>query len=98
MKAIEWTDPARADLRSIRAYIARDSPQYAKRLSVRIRKAVDGLRRFPEAGSLVSEWELDDVREIYVGNYRVIYRVRQNIIAILTVIHGARQLPDAPDS
>lgn len=97
MKPIEWTDPARADLRSIRIYIARDSPQYAQRMTARIRKAVDGLRRFTEAGSLVSEWDLDNVREIYVSSYRVIYRIRQTCVEILTVIHAARQLPGSPD-
>jgi hypothetical protein len=29
-----------------------------------------------------------------VGNYRVIYRLRADVIEILAVIHAARQSPD----
>ena len=32
------------------------------------------------------------VRELLVGNYRLIYEIRQEAIYVLGVIHGARQL------
>ena len=94
MTPIRWTDGARADLRAIHAYVARDSRVYARRLVDRIRKSVLRLRKFPESGGRVLEWDRPDVREIPVGNYRAIYRLRNNTVEILTVIHGARLLSD----
>jgi len=44
----------------------------------------------------VDEWDREDVREILVGNYRVIHRVQQDGVTILAVIHAARQLPNRP--
>ncbi len=92
MSPIRWTDAARADLREIHSHIARDSRIYARRFVDRIKAAVEGIRLFPEAGAKVPEWDRDDIREIYVGNYRVIYRLR-DCIEIVAVIHGARRLP-----
>ncbi|MCH8829479.1 MAG: type II toxin-antitoxin system RelE/ParE family toxin [Planctomycetes bacterium] len=48
---------------------------------------------FPEAGSIVPEWSRADVRETFVANYRVVYRVKEGLIEVLAVIHGARQFP-----
>jgi addiction module RelE/StbE family toxin len=93
MMTIRWTESARADLRAIHAYIARDSRVYAKRMVERLRKAVDRLRRFPGSGTLVPEWDRPELREIVVGNYRVIYRLKERCVEILTVIHAARHLP-----
>ena len=94
MTPIRWTESARADLRAIHAYIARDSQLYARRTVERIKLAVGRLRRFPRSGGQVPEWDREDLREIYFGNYRVIYRVRTKQVEILAVIHAARRLPE----
>src|SRR5947209_1547262 len=93
MTPIQWTESARADLRAIYAYIARDSRVYARRHVNRIKRAVERIRRFPESGSVVEEWNRPDVREIFVGDYRIVYRFRTLVIEILAVFHGARRLP-----
>lgn len=93
---VQWSDLARGDLRRIRAYIARDSVVYARRTIQRIREAVSQLRKFPEIGSKVQKWDRDDIREILVGNYRVIYQVAPRTVYILSVIHSARLLPGEP--
>ncbi len=92
MKTILWTESARADLRAIHAYIARDSRLYARRMVDRIRRAVERLRQFPASGTRVHEWDRPDLREIVVGNYRVIYRLDEKAVVILTIIHAASQL------
>jgi addiction module RelE/StbE family toxin len=94
LRTLQWTETARADLRAIYAYIARDSRVYAQRLIERIKKAAEDLRRFPELGAQVPEWDREGYRERLVGNYRVVYRLRANTVEILTIVHGARQLPD----
>ncbi len=95
MSRIRWTEPADEDLTDIRAFIARDSRRNANRFIRRIRDAVKYLARFPESGSLVPEFEDVQLREIFVGNYRIIYNFDGREILIHMVIHGARRLPDS---
>ena len=67
-----WTPAAKRDLAVIKKYISRDSKTNAGRFNQKIRQAVQGATRFPEAGSLVLDFDECDLREIFVGNYRVI--------------------------
>ena len=92
-----WTPAAKRDLAAIKKYISHDSKTNATRFIQRIRQAVQGATRFPEAGSLVLDYDECDVREIYVGSYRVMYRVVEGEIRVYRVIHGARLLPDSLD-
>lgn len=94
MNRIIWLPEAKRDLQQIRKYIARDSRTNATRFVQRIRDSVNGIRRFPEAGSLVPESE-NELREIFVSSYRIIYRVSDHGVEILNVFHGARILPDS---
>jgi toxin ParE1/3/4 len=94
MKRIRWTESAQVDLRAIHAFIARDSSVYARRTIDRLRKAVNRLSRFPGSGARVHEKDLPELREILVGNYRIIYRFDESRVVILTVVHAARQLTD----
>ncbi|MEA1998910.1 MAG: type II toxin-antitoxin system RelE/ParE family toxin [Euryarchaeota archaeon] len=89
---LEWTEPALLDLECIRDHIKRDSEFYANRFVERIIEAVEGLEQFPEMGRWVPEAEAENIRELLFHSYRIIYRVETNIILILTVIHGARDL------
>ena len=89
---IIWSPNAVADLDTIAAYIARDSETYAAAVVGRTLDQVQMLARFPRAGRVVPEFELENVRELIVYSYRVIYRVAPGQITIAAVIHGARQL------
>lgn len=89
---IEWTEPAVLDLESIWNYIRRDSEYYATRFIEKIIEAVEKLERFPKIGRLVPEAEEENIRELLFYNYRIIYRIEEKRILILTVIHGVRDL------
>ena len=97
MTVLVWTESARRDLRAIRSYVSRDSKTYAKRLIDRIRRKAEGVLRLPRAAAIVPEWGRENVRETFVANYRVIYRIRDDFVEVLAVIHAARLLPDADD-
>lgn len=57
---------------------------------------VASLARFPDSGRTVPELQRDDMRELLVGSYCVIYRRKADVVEIATICHGARQLdPDA---
>jgi plasmid stabilization system protein ParE len=43
---------------------------------------------------MVPEYQSHDIRELIEKPYRIIYRVKQNQIDVLAIIHGARLLSD----
>lgn len=89
---IRWSDVARADVIALRDYIARDSLHYARRFTERLVESVESLSDFPRLGRRVPEADRDDIRELIFHNYRIIYLVGTEEIAILTVVHGSRDL------
>jgi toxin ParE1/3/4 len=89
---ILWTEPAIEDLRNLHGYIAKDSEVYAGSFVERIILAVEKLTNFPRLGRVVPEADQETIRELLYHNYRVIYRINGNLIEIITVIHGHRDL------
>jgi len=86
---VRWTDTAQEHLDAIHAYIAQDSPEYAKRM-------VDGLTRrsqqiagFPLSGRRVPEYDMDQIREVIEGTYRIIHHIKADQIDVLAVVHAA---------
>ncbi len=90
MAEVRWTERAWEDLREIRAFIARDSPQAAAALVDRVLTASTRLALFPESGRTVEEFPDPAYREIIAGNYRLVYRHEGATVWILAVIHGRR--------
>ena len=97
---LQWTDRARRDLLQIGQYIARDNPAAARRWIERLRDKARGASRAPLAGRVVPELGRDSVREIFLGNYRLIYILRKDVVTVLTVFEGHRLLRnnDIPDN
>jgi plasmid stabilization system protein ParE len=94
MTTLRWTLQAVEDLEAIRAYVARDSEHYAALLVERLFAAVDRLGGLPESGRMVPEFQRTDLRELIVGSYRIVYRLGDDSVAVLTVFHGARLFPE----
>ena len=92
MKVV-WTNEALNHLDSIYHYIAKDNPYYAKRVIDNLTARTKQLHRFPELGRLVPEYEAEALRELIESPYRIIYYVIDKQVEILTVFHGAQQLP-----
>ncbi|MBI4386145.1 MAG: type II toxin-antitoxin system RelE/ParE family toxin, partial [Elusimicrobia bacterium] len=87
-----WTLQAAEDLDFIVSFIAKDSTPYARLFVVDVFEAVDRLIQFPESGRTVPELNDPAVRELILGNYRLVYRLKKDIVELLTVYHGARLL------
>ena len=70
-------------------YIATESRDWftAWRWEDEIFIAIDHLDNFPESGSIVRELRRDDIRQVFVGDYRIIYRLKHRNVEILTVRH-----------
>jgi len=86
---VHWTEAAEAHLDDIYAYIARDSKTYALRTVDRITKRSKQISTFPLSGRKVAEYDLDRVREVFSGSYRIIYYIKSDQIDIIAVIHEA---------
>jgi len=92
MVEVRWTQQAVDDLEAIADFIAADSPQYASLFIIDVLAAVERLTSFPNSGRVVPEISDPVIREIVFGSYRIIYRVKDNLVELLTVYHGARLL------
>jgi toxin ParE1/3/4 len=93
MVKVTWSLFAKADLDEIEAYIAIDSPYYARRTVEKILKRVEVLHSFPQIGRMVPEFDKENIRELIEGNYRIIYfNISENEIVITRVHHAARLL------
>ncbi|MDZ7829120.1 MAG: type II toxin-antitoxin system RelE/ParE family toxin [Halofilum sp. (in: g-proteobacteria)] len=61
---LRWLPHARADLRAIRAHVAEDSSINADRLLDKLIRRAERIPDFPQAGRVVPEFALDDVRRV----------------------------------
>ncbi len=93
MTRLIWSPQALRDLEGIRDYIAADSSLYAALVVERIVVGVERLREFPESGRVVPERGDPAIREVIVRPYRVVYRLRPNVVEIATVFRASRILP-----
>lgn len=95
MAHVIWSDRALERLEEIADDIARYAPGAASGLVRRIFRAGEQLEDFPLSGRVVPEFEDQNLRELIVGNYRVLYRVAGGAVTITTVQHGAKPLSRA---
>ena len=89
-----WTDRALQNLVEIEEYIATDSPQAAVRWVDRLIAAGIEAAAQPMLGRVVAEKVRDDVREVPVKRYRIVYQILEKRAAILTVFEGHELLGD----
>jgi len=89
---IVWSQSALADLRAIVRYIARDDSGTAERFGRMMISKVESIAEFPRTGRIVPEFRQDDLREIIVPPYRIVYGIDDSLnkLTILRVWHGAR--------
>jgi toxin ParE1/3/4 len=90
-RVVIWTARARADLKAIHDYIAKDSPQNAKRVVHEMRLKADALTETPQLGRIVPELDDPNVREIPAYSWRILYHLRERRVFVITIIHKRRQ-------
>jgi toxin ParE1/3/4 len=87
---VVWSPEAIEDAESIAEYIARDSEFYTEAIVTKILETTQNIKDIPLAGRAVPELGDDRVRERFVYSYRVVYRIENQAILIVAVIHGKR--------
>lgn len=89
---VTWSDHAKTDLRHIHDFIAADSRHYAKQVTQGI---VDKTRRLsepPRIGKIVPEINDEDIRELHLYSYRILYQIKADHIHVLAVVHRRQDL------
>jgi addiction module RelE/StbE family toxin len=99
---VAWTDFALRDLEQIDSYIAEANPLAAERWVQKLIATGESAASAPMAGRVVPEKQRADIREVLLRHYRIVYRIRESRIDILTVFEGHKllreeALPDEED-
>ena len=89
---LRWTDRSTDDLAAIYAYIVQNNPQNAKQWVDKLRQRARNAANSALIGRVVPELGQADIREIFVDCYRIVYRVEDDGISILTVFEGHQLL------
>ncbi|MDJ0553470.1 MAG: type II toxin-antitoxin system RelE/ParE family toxin [Microcoleaceae cyanobacterium] len=89
---VVWSSKAIDDVDAIASYIARDSVSYAAAVVHRIINVTRNLINDPFQGEVVREFGEEDYRQDYAYSYRVLYKIRGEMVIVAAVIHGKRLL------
>jgi plasmid stabilization system protein ParE len=88
-----WTVQAKQDLRAQLTFIAKENPDAAKHMAVRIKVSCAGLDQFPKIGR---SGAVKNTRELVVLNtpYICVYRIVAHRVEILRLLHARMMFPD----
>ncbi len=93
MVKVVWAERAIDDLTSIAEFSSRYSENYASSIVSKLFNTVRVLKSMPRIGRMVPEKKDENIRELLVGNYRIIYEIKEEErIEVLMVHHSARPL------
>ena len=89
---IRWSDRAIDRIRAIHDFIAEESVSGAISVVRNIFESVERLRAFPRSGRIVPEYEYSELREVIASPYRILYRIIDDKIEIVNVLHSHQNL------
>jgi toxin ParE1/3/4 len=91
---IRWAKDATRELAAAHSYVAAENPSAADRLLLQITEAVGLLGSHPNVGR---EGRVKNTRELVIVNtpYIVAYRINQNVVQVLAVLHGKKRWPES---
>jgi toxin ParE1/3/4 len=93
MPGIRWTESAAHDLTRICDYIQEhDGASAARRVALKIYERLESLTQFPYSGRAGRK---PRTRELVIPGlpWLAIYRVREDTVEIIRVVHGAQKWP-----
>ena len=87
MRKIRWTTDASDQFEAAVQYIQRENPTAARNVA---RKVIDRIERLATLPGLGRPGEVKGTRELVVPPYVIVYRLREEIVEILHIWHGAQ--------
>ena len=94
---IIWTNVAENDLKEIIGYISIDSHPNALTVLKNIKQSASNLYTLPERGRIVPELQAQGIlqyRELIIPPWRLVYRIDERKIYVLSVIDSRRNVED----
>jgi plasmid stabilization system protein ParE len=94
---VKWASVAQRDLKQIIDHIAIDNPGNALQLLKTIKQRASNLYSLPERGRIVPELQDQGIhiyRELVVAPWRIIYRISDTTVFVLSVIDARRNVED----
>ena len=88
---VVWARRARSDLRVAVSHIQANSPDAARSFASATIRASRSLSTLSERGRVVPELGQEDVRELLLGRYRLVYEVSADKVAVVRLIHASRE-------
>ena len=94
MKVI-WSPLAHERLAAIELFLAEKNTVAAAHTVEKLIEKGDSLSSMPRRGRKVPEIGDEDLRELIVGDYRIVYEVNDPAkrVEIITVLHGRQRFP-----
>lgn len=89
-RRIVWGESAQAALDEALTYISQTSIDGAVRVLTRALEVADSLSTLADRGRVVPEIGESTLRELFVYEYRLLYRVQEDRVVIRAFLHGAR--------
>lgn len=89
-RRVVWAQSAQQALDEVLAHIATDSPSGAARVLAQAIDVAGSLATLAERGRIVPEVEESALRELFVYDYRLLYRIYEDRVVIRAFLHGAR--------
>lgn len=94
---IAWTRTAETDLKEIINYIAIDNPENALTIFQKIKKNASSLYSIPERCRIAPELREQGImqyRELIVKPWRIIFRIAEKKVYVLSVLDSRRNIED----
>jgi plasmid stabilization system protein ParE len=91
---VRFADEAERDLEEIGDHIAIDDPGAALRFVRVLRDRCLALAEFPNRFPMVERYVAAGLRRCLHVNYLIFYRVEEDAVVIVHVLHGAQDYPE----
>lgn len=82
---VSFSGNAKEQLAEIKSYIAEDNPGRAVRHIKNLIERIKRILEFPNIGKVNPVYNREDIREIAIEGYKIIYQVRSKRIIVLVV-------------
>ncbi|MCA1733852.1 MAG: type II toxin-antitoxin system RelE/ParE family toxin [Acidobacteria bacterium] len=89
-RKVIWAPRAADLLEEVARDIESDSPEAARKLVQEAMRTADSLDELSERGRIVPELHDSSYRELFIGKFRLVYRVHAEQVAVVAFVHGAR--------
>jgi len=94
---VRWTRESLIRLREVNSYISKDNPQAAEKFLDKIINLAESIKENPEKGRIVPELDFHNInnyRELIITPWRIIYRIEEQKVYILSMIDSRRNFED----